>query len=157
MRASTRILHNVIDRVVRRDEVYSGPFTERASDLYVYWNPRVNVGEPPAEVRDRGFWWSGDHRPEGILICKGPGFRSTAFDEMPTVCDLVPTIMYAAGLPVPDRLDGRLIQQAITGEFLAAHPVRVEPTRSISAADRIALSTDEERIVEEKLRGLGYL
>ena len=90
--------NRVVARVARREESYAGPFTERASDLYVYWNPDADLGDPPDEVRDRGFWWSGDHRPEGILICKGPGLRSTALNALPRVYDLVPTMMYAGGL-----------------------------------------------------------
>lgn len=147
----------VVSTAVRRDDVYSGPFTERASDLYIYWNPAADVGEPPEEVRGRGFWWSGDHRPEGALICKGPGLNSTTLAAAPSVCDLVPTIMYAAGLPAPDHLDGRVIKEAFTGDFLAAHPVRVESAVPGSPADQIGLSAEEEEMVEEKLRGLGYL
>jgi len=147
----------VVDCVVRRDEAYSGPFTERASDLHVYWNPSAQLGEPPAEVRARGFWWSGDHRPEGILICKGPGIRSNAKLTLPAVCDLVPTMMYAAGLPVPDNLDGRVIEEACADEFLAAHPIRVESSEAKTDAIRLELSPDEEQLVEEKLRGLGYM
>ena len=147
----------VVERVVRRDEVYLGPFTAGASDLYVYWNPVASVGEPPEEVRSRGFWWSGDHRPEGVLICKGPGLNSTSLAALPTVCDLLPTMMFAAGLPVPDHLDGRVIKEVVTAEFLAAHPVQVESAGSGTAADQIGLSAEEEQMVEEKLRGLGYL
>lgn len=147
----------VVDRVVRRDDVYAGPFAERASDLFVYWNPAARLGEPPEEVRDRGFWWSGDHRPEGILISKGPGIRSNALTVLPTVYDLVPTIMYAASLPVPDKLDGRVIQELFTEEFLAAHPVQIESTASGNVGDRVSLSPEEEQMVEDKLRGLGYL
>ena len=149
--------NRVVDRIVRRDEVYSGPFTERASDLYVYWNSSAQAGEPPDEVRARGFWWSGDHRPEGILICKGPGIRSNARMALPAVCDLVPTMMYAAGLPVPGNLDGRVIEAAFTKEFLAAHPFRVESPTTSAAATRLELNADEEKLVEEKLRGLGYM
>jgi predicted AlkP superfamily phosphohydrolase/phosphomutase len=150
--------NRVVDRVVRRDEVYSGPFTERASDLYVYWNRSAQAGEPPDEVRARGFWWNGDHRPEGILICKGPGIRSNArMAFLPSVCDLVPTMMYAAGLPVPGNLDGRVIEAAFTDEFVAAHLIRVESSVATSDATRPELSADEQQLVEEKLRGLGYL
>lgn len=147
----------VVDHVARRDEVYSGPFTERASDLYVYWNAAAHFGDPPREVRDRGFWWSGDHRPEGILICKGPGLSSTAHAASPTVCDLVPTMMYAAGLPVPDHLDGQVICELFGGEFLASRPVKTDSGISPSRADRVELNAAEEQMVEEKLRGLGYL
>lgn len=153
--------HLVVDRVVRRDEVYSGPFTNRASDLYVSWNAAAGFHEPPDEVRARGFWWSGDHRPEGILICKGSGFQSNdcagARAGSPTVYDLVPTILYAAGLPVPDDLDGHLIQSLFTDEFSAAHQLRLDRVTQSGDAGRTPLTSEEEQLIEEKLRGLGYL
>jgi len=147
----------VVDRVLRRDEAYSGPFTERASDLYVYWNFEARVGEPPSEVRARGFWWSGDHRPEGILICKGPGIQRNAKFATPKVYDLVPTIMYGAGLPVPHGLDGKVIQDAFTNEFRESHAIRIASASARQDAGKLALSADEEKMIEEKLRGLGYL
>jgi predicted AlkP superfamily phosphohydrolase/phosphomutase len=149
--------NSVVDRVARREESYVGPFTERASDLYVHWNPNADLGGPPDEVRERGFWWSGDHRPEGIVICKGPGLRSTALNTLPTVCDLVPTIMYAAGLPVPDTLDGRVFHEILSDEFVASHPIEVGSAGSLRATGEIQLSPEEEQMVEEKLRSLGYL
>ena len=91
------------------------------------------------------------------MICKGPGLNSTSLAALPTVCDLVPTMMFAAGLPVPDHLDGCVIKEVFTREFLAAHPVQVESAGSSTAADQIGLSAEEEQMVEEKLRGLGYL
>lgn len=149
--------NSVVDRVARREESYVGPFTERASDLYVRWNPNADLGVPPDEVRERGFWWSGDHRPEGIVICKGPGLRSTALNALPTVCDLVPTIMYASGLPVPDMLDGRVFHEILSDEFVASHPIEVGSAGSLRATDEIQLSPEEEEMVEEKLRSLGYI
>jgi predicted AlkP superfamily phosphohydrolase/phosphomutase len=149
--------NKVVDSVARRDDVYSGPFTERASDLYVYWNPAADVGEPPEEVRKRGFWWSGDHRPEGILIFKGPGVSSEARVGSAKVYDLVPTISFGAGLPVPGNLDGRVIREAFTETFQAAHPLQIDSTRSPRAAEETRLTAEEERLVEDKLRGLGYL
>jgi predicted AlkP superfamily phosphohydrolase/phosphomutase len=147
----------VVDRIVRRDEAYSGPFTERASDLYVYWNLEARAGEPPGEVRDRGFWWSGDHRPEGILICKGPGIQRSAKLATPKVYDLVPTIMYGSGLPVPDGLDGHVIESAFTEEFRASHPIQIEAASAQPGSAPVDLSADEEKMIEEKLRSLGYL
>ena len=91
------------------------------------------------------------------MICKGPGLNATALAPLPTVCDLVSTIMYAAGLPVPDHLDGQVIQALFKGEFLAKHPVLVESAISRPTTGQIELNADEEQMVEEKLRGLGYL
>lgn len=153
--------NKVVDHVVRRDQVYSGPFTERASDLYVYWNPAADFAEPPDEVRARGFWWSGDHRPEGILICKGPGIKTNDGDEArlapPTVYDLVPTMMYGSGLPVPGELDGHPLQSIFTNEFNAAHPLLLDRAPHGDEASRTPLSSEEEQLIEDKLRGLGYL
>ena len=147
----------VVERVVRRDEAYAGPFTGRASDLYVYWNALARLGAPPREVQDRGFWWSGDHRPEGVLIAKGPGIKANAGVSAPSVYDLVPTLMHAAGLPVPDKLDGRVIQDLFTGEFTAAHPLKFGADAAFGSTAETLLSPEEEQLVEEKLRGLGYI
>jgi len=65
--------------------------------------------------------------------------------------------MYGAGLPVPDKLDGRVIQELFTNQFLEAHPIEIGSAGSQNDADQIQLSAEEERLVEEKLRGLGYL
>jgi predicted AlkP superfamily phosphohydrolase/phosphomutase len=147
----------VVERVARRDEVYSGPFTKRASDLYVYWNPAASIGDPPAEVQSRGFWWSGDHRPEGILISRGPGIRRGSSLRAATVYDLVPTLMYGAKLPVPGALDGRVIDELFTKEFLERNPVEIDSASQAAAAEGSPLSEAEERLIEEKLRELGYL
>ncbi|MFP5263017.1 MAG: alkaline phosphatase family protein [Blastocatellia bacterium] len=147
----------VVERVARREEVYFGPFQERASDLYIYWNPAADLREPPPEVRARGFWWSGDHRPEGVLICKGEGIRRGARLDPPAVYDLLPTLMYAARLAVPENLDGEVIRQAFAGDFIASNPIRAGSPPQSQPAGRGGLSETEERLIEEKLRGLGYL
>jgi predicted AlkP superfamily phosphohydrolase/phosphomutase len=146
-----------VERVARKDEVYSGQYAERASDLYVYWNPKADAGDPPEEVRARGFWWSGDHRPEGILFCRGRGVLKGIEFGGASVYDLLPTILYLAGLPVPSDLDGQVIRNVCTEEFLAENPVRLESAGERASKESVRLSDSEEGMVEEKLRGLGYL
>lgn len=147
----------IVDRVARRGEVYRGPFTERASDLYVYWNRSVYLGDPPDEVRARGFWWSGDHVREGILIGKGRGIRNGVRLDLPVVYDLVPTILYLAGLPVPEGLDGRVVEEACTDEFLADNAINIDKAVTDKNLDSASLTESDEKLIEEKLRGLGYM
>jgi len=148
----------VVERVARRSELYEGPFVERASDLYVYWNQEARLEDVPDEVRARGFWWSGDHRLEGILIASGRGIRAGRVDAVvPSVCDVVPTILRGAGLPIPDDLDGKPIDALFTGEFLAAHPIRIESRSDQRESTSGQLTEQERQLIEEKLRGLGYL
>jgi arylsulfatase A-like enzyme len=77
--------------------------------------------------------------------------------ESASVYDFVPTVMYLAGLPVPEALDGRVIEEACTAEFLASQPRRTRSGRAIGAKAQTDLSESEEQMVEEKLRSLGYL
>lgn len=147
----------VVERVARRDEVYAGPFVDRASDLYIYWRPQAAFGDPPREVKARGFWWSGDHRLDGVLIARGPGIKAGARLEAPTVYDLLPTVMYGAGLTVPGGLDGRVLAQAFGDAHTSANPLRIADPAGDAAGPQSALSTDEEEMIEEKLRALGYL
>jgi predicted AlkP superfamily phosphohydrolase/phosphomutase len=147
----------VVEHVVRREDSYTGPFAGRASDLYIYWNPEASVGDPPEEVKARGFWWSGDHRPEGILISRGPGIATRAELKSPSVYDLVPTIMHLAELSVPGGLDGRVIEELCTDDFKRRNPIRYTIVESSQQEDAGQFSQSEEALVEEKLRGLGYL
>jgi predicted AlkP superfamily phosphohydrolase/phosphomutase len=146
----------VVERVARRDEVYKGDLAIRASDLYIYWNRLASLGEPPREVQAKGFWWSGDHRPEGILICKGKGIgakQELNLPLVPQVYDLVPTILHLAGLAVPEGLDGRVISE-IGGDNVS---VRFEKPGDEVKTQGDPLSEEEERLIAEKLRALGYL
>jgi predicted AlkP superfamily phosphohydrolase/phosphomutase len=147
----------LVERVAHRDELYSGPFVERASDLYVYWNAAARIAEPPEEVRARGFWWSGDHRPEGILLAKGPGIRSGSQFEDATVYDLVPTILHATRLGVPGGLDGKVIETLFTEEHAGRNPVRLDAPSAEAGSRHKSLTEAEEEMVEEKLKSLGYL
>jgi predicted AlkP superfamily phosphohydrolase/phosphomutase len=146
----------VVERVTRRDEVYKGEYATRASDLYVYWNRLARLPEPPREVKAKGFWWSGDHRPEGILICRGKTIsvaQELNLNPPPQVYDLVPTILHLAGLVVPEGLDGRVIEELSATESA----VRFEKPDDQSATESQTLSEEEEKLIAEKLRALGYL
>jgi len=66
--------------------------------------------------------------------------------------------MRGATLPVPGGLDGRGLDALFTDEFLKQNPSEIEEAGSQTVAtDAPALSEAEEQLIEEKLRGLGYL
>jgi predicted AlkP superfamily phosphohydrolase/phosphomutase len=147
---------NVVEGVVHRDKVYNGEYTSRASDLYIFWNRAARMGEPPDEVKAKGFWWSGDHRPEGILIARGNGVPSNnevIWNDTPQVYDLVPTMLHLAGFAVPEGLDGRVLEELSTNY----HPVHLTAPIKDSMTSENSLTAEEEKLIEEKLRSLGYL
>jgi hypothetical protein len=73
-----------------------------------------------------GDWrTSAENNPDGMLLLNGEGVkRDQRFAEVSTV-DVVPTLCYLRGLPVAQYMEGGVILDAITDEFLADHPLRV--------------------------------
>jgi predicted AlkP superfamily phosphohydrolase/phosphomutase len=98
---------------------------------------------------------SGTHRPEGVLMAWGDGIRSGRLARETSLVDLAPTILAAAGVPVPDDMDGRVLDEL----FLTAPSVtRVAGThRAAAGHDDGGLTAEEEAEVVERLRSLGYM
>jgi hypothetical protein len=72
--------------------------------------------------------------------------------------DVLPTLLYQAGLAVPEGLDGKVLEDAFDQEHLKARPVRTtSPLSSESKDETSPYSQEEEALIEESLRGLGYL
>jgi arylsulfatase A-like enzyme len=72
--------------------------------------------------------------------------------------DVTPTLLYLAGLKVPEGLDGAVLTQAFDAAHVAGRPV--ETTFALSSEGRdegSPYSREEEAMIEESLRGLGYL
>lgn len=160
----------LVTQVYRRREIYQGPYVHLAPDLTVAsWEGDTFVCRPSHRGRDiieyeagtplTGSDWSGTHRMNGIFIGAGGRFKRGA-RATASIVDLVPTILHLAGVPVPDDLDGRVLTEALTDEFLGAHPVTHQQGEEFAApadgADE-GYSEDEARKIEEKLRGLGYI
>jgi len=98
---------------------------------------------------------SGTHRPEGVLVVSGEGIRPGRLAREASLVDLAPTILAAAGVPVPDDMDGRVLDELFVE---APHVTRVAGTSSAnSERDEGALTPEEEAEVVERLRALGYM
>lgn len=63
------------------------------------------------------------------------------------------------GLPVPEDLNGRPIEEILTPEFRRSHPVRREGTTGSEAASAAGdgLSEPDREELHARLRDLGYL
>jgi predicted AlkP superfamily phosphohydrolase/phosphomutase len=121
-----------IAHVARKEEVLSGPYLDRAPDLLLQPAPLYSLARARHMVAPAD-WLSGDHRPEGIYVFAGQGIASEEGPEI-SLADFAEQIARAVGLE-PD---------AEWSSAPAAEPVG-------------AYSAEEERQVEERLRGLGYL
>jgi predicted AlkP superfamily phosphohydrolase/phosphomutase len=121
-----------IARVLRKEDVLHGAHLDRAPDLLLEPAPLYSLTHARQAV-EQADWLSGDHRPEGVYVAAGRGVEAGHGEEI-SLADFAGWITGALGVERSTGDDGDASQQAV-GVF----------------------SDDEQREVEERLRGLGYL
>ncbi len=140
----------VVARARRREEVYEGPFVERAPDVVVelaldegyglslvptpWSDPSVGAVRSLADdelAGGRGRGMNGVHRPLGVWIASGPGNSGAGEVAELALEDVAPTLLRAMGVPWDAR------------ELAQSEPVPYTP--------------EEEERVAQRLRALGYL
>ena len=77
------------------------------------------------------------------------------------IADIAATLLHSLGLEVPEDLEGRVPQDVFDPEWMRARPVRAgAPTRpagEIGRPEQPAFSPNEEALVFERLKALGYV
>jgi predicted AlkP superfamily phosphohydrolase/phosphomutase len=156
----------IVEGVHFREEVYDGPFLERAPDLIIRLADVVisgvemrgkvlelprRVAASPKEVK------TGSHRPEGILILTGAGARQGIQLNGAGLADVGPTVLYWMGQAIPSHMDGKVLVEAFTDEYLKAHPVQTSAAPTSEGRADGDYTDEEAAVVMERLRGLGYV
>ena len=108
-----------VERVFKREELYSGPFIEFAPDLLIKWADSAYMPTESDKDKDSIFverWrenmnWptSGSHRIEGILLAKGSGIAKNKRIEGARIIDMTPTWLHLLDQKIPDDLEGKVI------------------------------------------------
>ncbi len=152
----------VVEQVYRREEVYSGPYVDEAPDIAFIprewlYRPRGDLDvQHPLEAPES--LTPATHRMDGILIAWGKHIRHHEGVSDAQIIDLAPSVLHLFGLPIPDDIDGKVLTEILTPEFMARHPVQQE--RVVSEAREVGgevFSEEERKQVEEGLRALGYI
>jgi predicted AlkP superfamily phosphohydrolase/phosphomutase len=150
----------VTDRVYRRDEVVSGPHTARAPHLFpLLRDQRYELSDtlaaagPFTDHRDRPW---GYHHVDGVFVAAGPGVDAGRVPTDLEIVDVLPTALHLGGIPVPEGLDGRVVEEALAGEA-AARPVVTGQAAEQERSEEYPFTPEEEAQIEESLRGLGYI
>jgi len=115
---------------------------------------------------------SGTHSnaPDGVIIMRGPGVdREAGINcknvilgeavQKSNIMDIAPTMLYLMGLPVGADMDGRVLVNAFTRDYLKKHPITTIPSYQTlieMAAGGTVKSGADDRI-KDQLRNLGYI
>jgi predicted AlkP superfamily phosphohydrolase/phosphomutase len=165
----------IVDRVFHRDELYTGPFVEKAPDLLIRWKEDEEIhgiasadgamdsavpeesgplvpGEDPNVI-------SGDHRLNGVLLMAGKPIRRGVQLSQARLIDLAPTILHLLKLPIPSAMDGCVLTEVFKEEIISTDaPFRTNEV--LESSDRQAeegYSVEEEKAIAKRLRDLGYI
>jgi predicted AlkP superfamily phosphohydrolase/phosphomutase len=152
-----------IREVYRREELYSGPHLERAPDIVFLTSPDFTLGDRSDALVHRLDAVAAAagrmvHRLEGIVSFTGRGvFRQGAALEGANILDVAPTLLYALGLPVPNDMDGRVLEAAFEPTFLQREALVAGDRGAESRGAPVEYSAEEEEGIRAALRGLGYI
>ncbi|MCK4546049.1 MAG: alkaline phosphatase family protein [Candidatus Eisenbacteria sp.] len=154
----------LVDKVWFREDLFAGPFTAEAPDLYYapadercavfgdfeFSSNRVLEPTSPAI--------SCQHRMEGVLAVRGPGVEAGKRLDGVHITDVAPTVLHLMGMPVPSDMDGNVLTVALGSEFLRQRPVRTTRGGGTNATggDRSYDDQQEGEIID-RLKGLGYI
>jgi predicted AlkP superfamily phosphohydrolase/phosphomutase len=159
----------VVGQVFGKSEIYHGPHVDRAPDLLIRWREDVSIhglaglrqqdaggdtripGEDPSVI-------SGDHRVHGILFARGPAIRRGVRVQDANLVDIAPTVLYAMKEPVPRDMDGRVLRGLFEESFSRENEVRLSDAgASGSGGQDGGYSDEDEQVIAERLKALGYL
>jgi predicted AlkP superfamily phosphohydrolase/phosphomutase len=142
-----------IARVLRKEDVLSGPFLDTAPDLLLVAAPLYSLTHARGMV-EAADWLSGDHRLEGVIVATGPAVRRGPLTAPAELIDLGPTALAALGAPSSIARDGKVLAELV-GESVELDVRSAGPASP--SVDEGALSSQEEGEIEDHLRGLGYV
>ncbi|HSO75430.1 MAG TPA: alkaline phosphatase family protein [Blastocatellia bacterium] len=150
------------DKIFRREQIYQGPRVSDAPD--VAFLPRDmrylalgNADFTSNKFMVDAFGISGCHRMHGVLIATGGGLRSATRASAARIVDVTPTLLYLTGQPLPGDMDGQVLTEMISAEFLSANPITVASQTDAEQTSEVNFLPEENEEVIERLKGLGYI
>jgi predicted AlkP superfamily phosphohydrolase/phosphomutase len=108
----------VVKRIARLQRELHGPRLDRLPDLTVYWEQSFpwNALDSPrfgtVELRNQDAR-TGSHATHAFMLASGEGIPRGATISGASIFDLVPTILYGAGMRAPTTCEGRPLFPAL--------------------------------------------
>jgi predicted AlkP superfamily phosphohydrolase/phosphomutase len=153
----------LIGPIWRRDDLYTGPHVEQAPDIQFLPSDMSNKPLGTLDLTSNRFITpvygnSGDHRMHGILLGRGPELRRGAVVEGARIIDFAPTILHSFGVEIPSDMDGRVLHEIFTEEYMNGNPVKFsEAPERLGPLAAGAMTEEESDEIRQRLRSLGYL
>ena len=89
----------------------------------------------------------------------GPDAEANVRIPDASLIDIAPTILHLMGEPIPEDMDGKVIEEALTSDYMKANPITFTSSddSDIKTTQDDIYSEEDTKKIEEKLKGLGYI
>jgi predicted AlkP superfamily phosphohydrolase/phosphomutase len=151
-----------VGQVFRREDIYSGPLVGDAPDIAflpadMRYLPLGNADFTSNKFMVDAFGISGCHRMNGVMIANGNGIKPDSILDGTRIYDMAPTLLYLADQSVPDDMDGRVLTDMFSADYLNKHAIRFSATGDDRQITGVEYSDEENADVLERLKSLGYV
>lgn len=147
--------NRVVEKIYKKEELFFGDQMSRLPDLVVQL--RDGYGFSPLEMECLS---EGSDVTEEQCLAYSPGGglaigQNIADDQVSpdlSLTSIAPSILYCFGQPIPRWMDGRVAEHLFRSEFIMNVPPQYE-----NGTEAGTLSNEDETMIKERLKGLGYL
>jgi len=153
---------NFVRSTYKKEEIYHGPHAENAPDIILLLEEGYEGGADLNDITENVSpsllrHISGEHTMDGIFIAYGRAIRKGIQIEGTKMVDLAPTVLYSMGIPIPDDMDGRILSEIFTDQFIQTNKVESRQAQKLRPSKDHVLSDHEQEEMKKALRGLGYI
>ena len=136
----------IFDHVLTKKALYRGPYADEAPDLVFLDSKMLYNAHRFFELASNSLVtqhpiYSGNHKPEGIMIASGPRFTANRGADVASILDVAPSVLVLAGTAPPAYMDGE--------------PLLGMLSPAIDAEDEPVLFAPELRVGEHRIARTG--
>lgn len=151
----------VIKEAYEKEEIYHGDWSMNSPDVVIISEDGYSLQEgfPDHLVAMSNLFGidrSGGHRPEGVYIASGPNIRRQEMPLDAQITDIMPTVLYLNGIPVPSYVDGRVLSEVVSEDYLRTHVMDRTDQIQLTQTPSAVMTPEEKELLESHLRALGY-
>lgn len=153
----------LVSRVAKAEDLYAGPYLPDAPDLIAFFtNPEYETYPASTALRCEKLVTAtpnaiAGHRRNGLFIINGRGIEAGTTLTGASITDVAPTVLHILGELIPSDMDGNVLRGCLRkgGEF--SSEVKYVDADGEERKESVEYSDEEEEVVFNRLRELGYL
>ena len=150
----------IFTRILRREEIYSGPYLSKFPDILLLFAPRWLGQEIKGDSLFRDIPLGGrpnaTHEMNGFFAISGPDIIGDKNIDLDIV-DIAPTVYHLLGIPIPKDCDGRIVKEIFRPGSISASRELSYRVYDYEKESGFEWDSEAREKVIGRLGALGYL